>query len=220
MLNVEQTIISQYGNSRTIVQLIQNMNEYIDPRADIDAFYDAIWNIDTATGYGLDCWGKIVGVERELILPETPVVLGFNEATGYQPFGRAPFYSGEASTNAYRLTNDAYRVLILVKALANISRMTAPSLNQILQNLFAGRGRCYVRDIGGMQMMFIFEFALLPYETAILTQSNAVPRPAAVKAQILQCAPTGTFGFREAANYQPFGHGTFFNPFIGLLDAA
>ncbi|WP_152882578.1 DUF2612 domain-containing protein, partial [Burkholderia multivorans] len=54
MLNVEQTILSQYGNSATITQLIQNFNQYIDPRADIDAFYNAVWNIDTAQGFGLD----------------------------------------------------------------------------------------------------------------------------------------------------------------------
>ena len=34
MTNVEQTIISQYGNSSAISALIYNMNAYLDPTAD------------------------------------------------------------------------------------------------------------------------------------------------------------------------------------------
>ena len=71
MENVSQTILSQYANSPTITQLIQNMDGYIDPSADIDSFYDMIWNIDSAVGKGLDIWGKIVGLEngRKLTIP-------------------------------------------------------------------------------------------------------------------------------------------------------
>ena len=36
MIDVERTIVSQYANSATIVQLVQNMNTYLDPRADFD----------------------------------------------------------------------------------------------------------------------------------------------------------------------------------------
>ncbi|MCS6515083.1 DUF2612 domain-containing protein [Burkholderia thailandensis] len=63
MDNVLQTVLAQYANSPTLIQLVQNMNGYIDPSADIDAFYDNVWNIQTAVGRGLDIWGKIVGLE-------------------------------------------------------------------------------------------------------------------------------------------------------------
>jgi hypothetical protein len=220
MQNVEQTIISQYGNSRTMTQLIQNMNQYIDPQADIDNFYNFVWNVETAVGYGLDVWGRIVHISRELTIPDNLVYLGFDEGISYQPFGQAPFYPGETSTQTYSLADDAYRTLIMVKALANISSMTARSLNQLLQNLFAARGRCYVVDIGGMQMMFTFEFILQPFELAILMQSSAVPRPAAVNARILQAPPLTLFGFHEGQVYQPFGQGVFFNQATSLLNAA
>ena len=42
MINVEQTIISQYANSATISQLVRNMNTYLDPRADFDAFLASV----------------------------------------------------------------------------------------------------------------------------------------------------------------------------------
>lgn len=214
-----KTIISQYSNSPTLVQLINNMDEYINPETDFDAFYDFCWNVDTAKGFGLDNWGKIVNVSRLLTIPGAATYLGFDEAftaptsaTGPQPWGQAPFYNGTADTETYTLSDDAYRTLILVKALANISNCTAPSLNQLLQNLFSGRGRCYVGDLGNMQMSFVFEFYLQPFEMAIMTQSGAIPRPAAVGTYLIQAPVPNVFGFAEAgtASAAPFGQGTFF----------
>lgn len=173
------------------------MNEYIDPSQNINDFFDSVWNIDTAVGFGLDIWGKIVGVGRNLTIPAGAANFGFKEGLNYQPFGQAPFYNGTVAASTYTLTDSAYRKLILVKALANISQCTARSLNQLLQNLFSTRGRCYVIDGGGMTMRFVFEFALLPYEIAILTQSSAVPRPAAVNAKVVQFDSPTTFGFQE-----------------------
>jgi len=211
MQNLQQTIISQYGNSPVLNQLLTNMNDYLDPTADIDAFYDNFWNIDTAIGKGLDDWGKIVGVGRQLLIPQTDF-FGF-DGSALQPFGQAPLYPGP-TTGAYLLSDTAYRVLILVKALSNISDSSIPSYNQLLQNLFAGRGRCYAVDLGKMQMQFTFEFYIYPYEQAILMQSGAFPRPCGVKSFALQCPATSTLGFREASasggvSYQTFGQGSF-----------
>lgn len=211
MLNVEQTIISQYGNSATITQLVRNMDQYIDPRADFDTFYDFIWNVETAQGFGLDIWGRIVNISRELQIPPDSTYFGFSDALpGSYPFGEQPFYGGTpGATSTYRLADDAYRQLILVKALANISATNAPSLNQLLQNMFAGRGRCYVNDLGGMALRYTFEFDLTPYEFAIMTQSGALPRPAGVNASLFQSA-LPLFGFSEAGlSAAPFGQGVF-----------
>jgi len=214
---VAETFISQYANSPTLVQLCNNMDDYINPDADLDAFYDYVWNVHTAEGFGLDIWGRIVNVGRQLIIPGAETYFGFDEAytaptadTGPQPFDRAPFWAGEQDTKSFTLADDAYRTLILVKALANISDCTAPSLNQLLSNLFEGRGRCYVADTGDMSLRYVFEFALTPYEIAILTQSGAVPRPAAVLTHVILVDISSTFGFNEAA-MQPFGFGVFFS---------
>ena len=86
-----------------------------------------IWNIQTADTYGLDVWGKIVVVSRQLTVTENKIYFGFNEASSDpilvddpQPFNQAPFYSGELLTSTVTLTNDAYRKLIMMKAAANI----------------------------------------------------------------------------------------------------
>ena len=214
---VARTIISQYANSPTMVQLINNMDEYINPDADFDAFYDFVWNVETAQGFGLASWGRIVDIGRMLTVPDDVSYLGYEEAISWQPFNQAPFYAGVQSTQTYRLADDAYRKLILVKALANISDCTSPSLNRLLSNLFAGRGRCYVSDTGNMEFRYVFEFALEPFEIAVLTQSGAIPKPAAVLANVLQVDLPTTFGFNEAL-MQPFGSGVFFTS-SGLIHA-
>ncbi|QTD91574.1 DUF2612 domain-containing protein [Burkholderia anthina] len=210
------TVISQYANSPTLLQLIENFGQYIDPSADIDAFYDMVWDIDSAVGRGLDIWGKIVGLEngRLLKIPSAELNLGFTEAgtASATPFGSGVFYSGSSVTENYYLVDDAFRTLILVKAMANISDGSIPSYNQLLQNLFKGRGRCYVNDLGNMQMRYTFEFYLQPFEVAILTQSGAMPRPTGVLATFMQVQLPNVFGFSEAGptSMAPFGQGTFF----------
>ena len=211
MIDVERTIISQYANSATIVQLVRNMDGYLDPRADFDAFFDYVWNVETAQGFGLDIWGRIVGISRELLIPASPDFFGFNDALpGSYPFNEQPFYDGTApATQTYKLADDAYRQLILVKAMANISAANAPALNQLLQNMFAGRGRCYVNDLGSMALRYTFEFDLTTYEFAIMTQSGALPRPAGVASSMFNSA-LPLFGFSEAGpSAAPFGQGVF-----------
>lgn len=210
MENVIATISSQYANSPTLAQMIDSMNQFFDPAVDFQAFYDYVWNVDTAIGFGLDNWGRIVGVGRNLTVPDPSLkTFGFLEGDG-EPFNQQPFYNGQPTTITYTLDDNAYRQLVLVKALSNISSCSAPSINQQLKNLFRGRGRCYVNDYRDMTMRFTFEFELASYEIAILLQSNAITRPAAVETIIISI-PSGTFGFLEGDG-EPFGSGVFFNP--------
>lgn len=220
MLNVEKTIVSQYGTSATITALVRNMDAYIDPRADLEAFFSYVCNVETAQGFGLDIWGRIIGISRTLHIPDAPDYFGFSDALpGSHSFGESPFYDGlPPATQTYLLADDAYRQLILTKALANISATVAPAINQLLQNMFSERGRCYVNDMGGMALRYTFEFDLTPYEFAIMTQAGALPRPAGVNATLFT-STLPLFGFSEAGlSAAPFGQGVFVSQ--GATDAA
>jgi hypothetical protein len=209
MIEVERTIISQYGTTATISQLIRNMDAYIDPRTNFDEFYDFVWNVDTARGFGLDIWGRIVDISRSLVIPADVDYFGFSQASPtIFPFNEGVFYDRtQTFTQTFLLTDDAYRQLILVKALSNISATNAPSVNQLLRNMFEDRGRAYVNDLGGMAIRYVFEFDLTPYEFAIVTQSGAFPRPAGVQSSMI-VAPAPVFGFQGSELY-PFNEGTF-----------
>lgn len=181
------TVISQYANSPILTTLISNCFQYLDQTYNMDQFFDLIWNIDTAQGIGLDIWGRIVGVSRTLQV-ETGAYLGFEEPhdTVSQPFNQAPFYSGGTLTSNYLLSDDAYRTLILAKAFANICDGSIPAINQLLINLFPGRGNAYVTDEGGMEMTYTFNFTLSPVESAIVFNSGVLPKPVGVKATVVE----------------------------------
>ena len=193
MENFEATILSQYANSPTLVQLITNLNAYIDPRQNINNFYNFLWNVDTAMGYGLEVWGRIVGVSRVLEI-STGDYFGFTGPAGASglPWNQAPFYDREPVTSNYALLDGPYRALILAKALANICNATIPAINQILINLFGPTGplpvpgNAYCTDGLNMTMTYTFSGPLDPVQTAIVYQSGVLPKPAGVSATVVQ----------------------------------
>lgn len=217
--DVWTTVLSQYANSPILTQLVVNMAQYLDQTANFDAFYDLIWNVDTAQGRGLDIWGRIVNVSRTLQV-SAGEYFGFAEAAGdgIDSFGTAPLYLNAPLTQNYNLSDDAYRLLIIAKALLNITDCSIPAINQILLNIFPNRGNCYVADgfpfdgfffgfaeqldtqpfgqapffsgesLPNMTITYVFEFALSPVELAIVSQSGAIPKPTGVRALVLQNA--------------------------------
>lgn len=191
--NFWQSVISQYANSPTLMQLVLNMSTYFDPTANIDAFYDLLWNVDTAQGYGLDVWGRIVGVSRILQISSV-AYFGFTGPLGQsgQPFNQAPFYNGQSLTSNFSLTDAVYRALILAKALFNICDGTIGAINQILLNLFGRNGilpvpgNAWATDGLDMTMTYTFGSVLDPVQTAIVFESGVLPRPCGVSATVVQ----------------------------------
>lgn len=180
------TIMSQYANSPILFQLIENFEGYLDQTANIEAFYDLIWNVDTAQGYGLDVWGRIVGVTRTLQVA-IGKYFGFEEATtlSADPFNQSAFYNGNPLTSNFQLSDNAFRTLIFAKALANICNGSSQAINQLLMNLFPGQGNCYVVDGGDMTMQYVFSSPLTPVQTAIVFQSGVLPKPVGVAASVV-----------------------------------
>jgi beta-lactam-binding protein with PASTA domain len=196
VFDFEATVISQYANSPTLLQLIANMNQYIDQTANFAQFLAYVWNVDTAVGFGLDIWGKIVGVSRLLEIPNTTDYVGFdNSATPPpdwqtmgsdqppQPAVGGAMYTGYNATDAYLLPDNAYRQLILAKAFANICTTTAPAINQILQNLY-GEGTAWVLNTGVMAVSYNLNFTPTAIQLAILEQSGVIPTPPGVSVVI------------------------------------
>jgi len=223
MKNVRDTILTQYAASPNIRSLIESFNTTMDMEEFTDEFLSAIWDVSTATGYGLDVWGKIVGVSRLLNVPQQATYFGFDESfisasdDSPKPFEEAPFFEGVQLTTTVRLADDGYRKLIMAKAMANITDCTIPTLNSALDYLFGAEGSAFVAITGVMSMSYVFNFNLSPVEWSILLNSNAVARPAGVSVSIMSLDFDNTFGFAEAG-LQPFENGTFF-PDSGIQNA-
>ena len=193
----QQTLLSQYNNSPTIMGMLESFNDAVNPTTDIANFYSNIWNVNTAVGYGLDVWGAIVNVSRYLQIPISPNYLGFKEAylsgyatTGPQPFGQAPFYNSSVSTQTYALTDDVYRKLILIKAAVNISNISVPNINKMLRTFFGTSisgnpaGVAYVIDTLNQGFTYHFNFVPNTLQLAIVQNSNVFPRPSGVNVTV------------------------------------
>ncbi|EDH1733833.1 DUF2612 domain-containing protein [Salmonella enterica] len=192
MQNVAATVLAQYAASPRLNALINSFNAALSPDSFINDFYDLIWNIDTAEKYGLDVWGKIVGVSRRLTVKDDFNYLGFSEARmdnpvmdDPHPFNQAPFYSGKSVTRTVDLSDEIYRRLILMKAMSNITDCSVPDINRMLRFMFGKNRRTYVLNNGGLRMSYIFEFALSSAELAIIQSSGALPSPPGVYVSVV-----------------------------------
>lgn len=180
-------VISQFKNSPILYNMILAFNAAMDQTRNLTSLFDMIWNVQTAVGFGLDVWGRIVGVSRALSLPQGGSNIGFEEASGsWTGFNQGGFYSGGGTSSNFLLNDANFRILILAKAAGNISDGSVPSINQILLTLFPHRGACYVTDNQDMSCTLTFKFQLTTVEAAILAQSNVLPIPAGVSVSISQ----------------------------------
>jgi hypothetical protein len=175
MENWSQTLLSQYVNARALNSLISSFNAAIDPSANISAFLEYIWNVNTAVGNGLDIWGRIVGVSRNI-----------------------QALTGEQIT----LLDPDFKTLILVKSAANIGNVTVPTLNSLLSQIFASYGDVYVQDNLNMTLTYVFSFPPTTAQQAIVENSGVMPRPAGVEVTYQwPTVPGPVFGFDSNNSY-------------------
>lgn len=185
MRDPTQTVQSKFANSPAILQLVENFDQYFSPSANIEQFFNLVWNINTAIGYGLIIWGEIVNVGNVVTIPAYDT-FGFNQGgSSYTGFGQGPFSGGASSTENVALSDSAYQQVILAKALFNICNGSTQAINQILLNLFPGRGNCYVNEVSPLVIEYVFDFALTAVEYATITQLNILPRPCGVATSVV-----------------------------------
>lgn len=177
-------VLSQYANSPTMLKLMESIEETLNVENDINSFYNNVYNIMTANTYGLNFWGVILNIPRYLKV------------------------SVPGQPDIYELPNDLYRLVLLTKAMANITNCTVPNLESILNNLFGSRGIIRVFDTGIMTMKYVFDFYLDPYEKAILSLPGIPPKPTGVGLVIEELPTELVFGF-HGTGFQPFNQAPF-----------
>lgn len=203
------TIQSQYAASPRMVELITRFAALIDPTADVELMVEKMVNPMTAEGWGLDVWGRIVALDRRMVVKRTlQEHLGFKKGVHpaidpyTQNFNNAPFYNPNWYDTTV-LSDAAFRNYIFVKALLNIGTSSLFAINLICHLLVPSGLR--VAHTGTMELRLI-ETEIIPDD-----QLSAFLN--------LKWAPTGvgvseykvigpTFGFR-GSNLSNFNNGTF-----------
>lgn len=212
MIDIRETILSQYANSPIICSLIENLNGVIDPRFTINEFYNTVFNLSTASGWGLDVWGRIVGVDRNVDMQNPNLkVFGFKttpKSNVFQPFNQAPFSGAGSGFSSYQLPDNQYRELIIIKAASNIVYATAPNINKFLRMVFKIYAGSYYKITGHMSAEYVFEFRLNHFFRLIVYTLKLLPQPCGVMISYKEDPKTEYFGFDDT-DYKTFNDGVF-----------
>lgn len=180
-------IQSQYAASPHILALLAGYQLNLELTQDIDLFYEKIFNIYTAEGWGLDNWGRILGISRLIEDEDTDTTLN--------------------------LSDDLYRALLLYKALANISSSDAATLNSLL-NVLINTGIsgfpnvAYVLEVDTMVIRWVFEDFLTDEQLAVFKVAGTLARGAGVGWELYAINPDQVFGF-DGSGMHPFNQRPF-----------
>ena len=192
--DIAETIQSQYATSKRVMQVINAFWQALNPKADIKLLYNKLINPETAEGYGLDVWGRIVAIGRSLRATNDTLPYFAFKAPGQvvnelgENFDNAPFY--KLVNGKVQLSDPAYRTYIFLKAMV---KMLFPDAD--IQILHTGT-------------MALRVLILSPLSVADIATLNNLPwLPAGVGLEMYQVV-TPTFGF-AGTGLKNFNQGTF-----------
>lgn len=208
-------IQSQYSASKKIMALAAGYQERISPELDVELFYEKMFNIYTAEGFGLDNWGVILQIGRTIPGPYLGDCFGF-DGSGLFPFDQLPFVPDSGSgtvVSVITLDDELFRLLLLYKALANISPSDAATQNKLLSVLIdtgvGGFGNvAYVLEIDTMVIRWVFEDYMTPLQLAVFKAAGTLARGAGVGWELYAINPGQVFGF-DGSDMQPFNQAPF-----------
>lgn len=185
---VSYAIQSQYSASKRILALAAIFQSVITiTENDTDLLFDNIINIYTASGLGLEWWGNLLAVGRVIEDMDTGAALTLND--------------------------EYYRLLLLYKAMSNISTDTAETLNYLLKHLVDSGiadfpSVAYVLEVDTMVIRWVFEGVLNDIQRAVFYAAGTLARGAGVGWELYAVNPVQVFGF-DGSGMLPFNQAPF-----------
>ena len=179
---------------------------------DIYADFETAFDLDLAVGVQLDIIGKIVGLSRTVPLVIARIAFGFSDNPNARGFddkfipeiNAAPFQDkSEPSYSSLELDDSAYRVFLTAKIAQNNGSAFMVSddritIQDVIQTGF--KQQAWVVDKKDMHLiLYVFPTVELEYLRTI-QQLGLLPKPQAVRYDIVQAEPGATFGFSDNAS--------------------
>ena len=200
-------MLSQYANSPVFVKLVNGIKDQLDNSKTLNDWYNIVFNLKTATGFGLDIWGKILNQSRRVSYDDNGTTVNV-------------YLQGAQTVDGVSYTaeqmEDLYRTVLFFRAFSYITNCTVKSLNELLLFYFndytsdteSGKNKkiVYVYELGTMSIEVVFRFFINKLEKAIFT-SDLFPKPTGVRLQFRYIPNGEWFGFYmsgKTATEQPF----------------
>lgn len=177
-IDLQKCIIWQYDKASKLKSLITQKESWYAKYVTnfIKDFFWNIFNIDTANEFGLTIWGKMLGLDRNVV-----------------------FIGGQS----HYLTTEQYRFLLKGQILKfNMRNVSVPEINKYLRVIFnlEDNSQAFVRDNFDMSITYVItkDMGILQEEiTQLLNYYDFLPRPAGVGVNVV-LSYDGYFGFEGA----------------------
>ena len=191
-IDVQQCVLWQYANSPALRTLLQAKSDFYEQNVTQfwNDWFNDVFNINTATDFGLTVWGEILDFPRQI--KSNPGQIHF-------------------------LTTEQYRTVLKGQFLKFRMSGTVPQVNEWLNVVFGSQGKVYCLD--NLDMTVIpFVFQTNPSDEILWLLSNVdfLPRPAGVGYEV-RVVGGDVFGF-NGSGLQPFNQGTFYKNWNQDLD--
>lgn len=229
----------QYANAHYLNALLSGNLDFFKS-ATFDFFknwYSDVFNLDTANAFGLEVWGRILGVKRPSSVPQNYVIDNEN-VFRFKNVNDNSWHSiwlsgnpskfqielspgNESVQGAIPISDSMYRRCLKARLFLLYSNYSVNDINRYLNYLFPNKG-VYARDNLNMTMDIVFNYVPSDVELSIITFKDFSPRPAGVWMNYkIDLLSSNTFGFEEnklgtwSGNESmppvPQGYGTFYD---------
>ena len=184
--DILQSLLWQYENAENLKGLAEREQEWfnVNQTQFFAQWFVNVFDLQTADDFGLVVWSIILGLP--LFVEITP------DDTNKKIFGFEQFwenydngtYSSAAQSNIV-LTLEERRLVLQLRYLQLTTRGAVPEINKNLNRIFAPLGTLYVLDNLDMSMDYVFNFTPSANLLNVLVMFDLLPRPAAVKRNII-----------------------------------
>lgn len=184
-------VYHQYENTNIeeLLQGIQDIrNKYI--QGAVDSFISDVFNLRTAIGDGLDCWGKLLKFPRYLPIPtERPPELGnVQEFSFYdrKTFSKLQFHQIKVD-DYLRLPDFAYRLLLTMLLQKQNVFPNVIEMSKLNKDVFASIGiNILVQDSEKMDYVILLaDKELPPWLDYVLKHYDIILRPLCVGSKLV-----------------------------------
>lgn len=190
-----RAVLWQYDGAPAIQSLLQQKSDWYEAnQAQFwQDWYRDVFDLDTASEFGLAVWARILGIPLQVDLPPSPLS---KPTWGFGDFNDNFFDSnfsrlGESIQN---LSTEQKRLVLKLRYIQLTSRGTVPEINRALTDLFEDSGGAYVIDRYDMTCIVFFRSAPNESLRFVLEEYDLLPRPAGV-GLAYQVAGRPAFGF-------------------------
>lgn len=211
----DRVFLWQYDNALRLVQILKDEISFYNENITqfIQNWQKDVFNLPTANTFGLDVWGKILGVKRPTVNPQNYIIDSESTLRLYNPntglwhsiwlSGNMPALNVSANGiaakyNPISLDDESYRRCLFAKLYLMYSDASIHSINEYLRLLFPHLN-AHVKETGIMEMAIVFRDTVpTDNDLTILTSDDFSPRPVGVLMNtVVENLSPNTFSFQE-----------------------